>query len=37
MDQEFDCLIPYFLVLNINPTATSEHVPDIERQVRVIK
>ena len=37
MVREFDCMIPYFLSIKINPTATSEHVPEIERQIRVIK
>ena len=30
-------MIPDFLGLNVNPTATSEYVPYIERKIRVIK
>ena len=37
MDREFDCINPDLSSLNINPNETSEHVPDIERQIRVIK
>ena len=37
MDREFDLLSTDFPETNINPTATSEHVPEIERQIRVIK
>ena len=37
MDQYFYFLILDFLGLNINSTATSEHVPEIERKIQVIK
>ena len=37
MEREFDCLIPDFPEIKINSTATSEYVPEIERQIRVIK
>ena len=37
MDREFDCPVPDFPEININPTATSEHVPKIESKIRVIK
>jgi hypothetical protein len=37
MDREFDCLRDDIPELKLNTTATSEHVPDIERQIRVIK
>ena len=37
MDQCFYFLILDFLGLNINSTATSEHVPEIERKIQVIK
>ena len=37
MYREFDCMVLYFPEININPAATSKHVPDIERHIRVIK
>jgi hypothetical protein len=37
MDREFECLRDDIPELNLNTTAASEHVPDIERQIRVIK
>jgi hypothetical protein len=39
MDREFECLRLELLShgVNLNTTAASEHVPDIERQIRLIK
>ena len=37
MDRYFNCLIPDFPEINTNPTATSEHLLEIERQIGVIK
>jgi hypothetical protein len=39
MDREFECLHLELLThgVNLNTTAASEHVPDIERQIRLIK
>jgi hypothetical protein len=37
MDREFECLRPALTGLNLNTTAASEHVPDVERQIRVLK
>jgi hypothetical protein len=39
MDREFECLRNKLLLhgMNLNTTAASEHVPDIERQIRTIK
>jgi hypothetical protein len=37
MDREFECLRDDTPKINMNTTAASEHVPDIERQIRVIK
>jgi hypothetical protein len=39
MDREFECLRLELLthVVNLNTTAASKHVPDIERQIRLIK
>jgi hypothetical protein len=37
MDREFECLRDDIPELNLNTTAASEHVPNIERQIRVIK
>jgi hypothetical protein len=39
MDREFECLRLELLThgVNINTTAASEHVPDIERQIRLIE
>jgi hypothetical protein len=37
MDREFECLRADLPELNLNTTAASEHVPDVERQIRVIK
>jgi hypothetical protein len=37
MDREFECLRDDIPELNLNTTSASEHVPDIERQIRVIK
>jgi hypothetical protein len=37
VDSEFECLRPDLPALNLNTTAASEHVSDIERQIHVIK
>jgi hypothetical protein len=37
MDREFECLRDDIPELNLNTTAASEHVPDIETQIRVVK
>jgi hypothetical protein len=39
LDREFECLRLELLThgVNLNTTAASEHVPDIERQIRLIK
>jgi hypothetical protein len=37
VDREFECLRDDIPELNLNTTAASEHFPDIERQIRVIK
>jgi hypothetical protein len=39
MDREFECIRLQLLShgVNLNTTATSDHVPDIERQIRFIK
>jgi hypothetical protein len=37
MDREFERLRDDIPELNLNTTAASEHVPDIERKIRVIK
>jgi acetolactate synthase regulatory subunit len=37
MDRNFECLRDDTPELTLNTTAASEHVPDIERQIRVIK
>jgi hypothetical protein len=37
MDREFECLRSDLPELNLNTTAASEHVPDVERQIRVLK
>ena len=37
MDREFNCLIPDFPEVKINPTAKIEHVPEIGRKTRFIK
>jgi hypothetical protein len=37
MDREFECLRYDIPEVNLNMTATSEQVPDIEFQIRVIK
>jgi hypothetical protein len=37
MDREFECLRGDLPELNLNTTAASEHVPDVERQIRVLK
>jgi hypothetical protein len=37
MDREFECLRDDIHGVLLNTTATSEHVPEIERQIRVIK
>ena len=37
MDREFNFIIPDFPYINTNPTAKSDHVPETERQIRVIK
>mmetsp|Transcript_57655 Transcript_57655/g.172014 ORF Transcript_57655/g.172014 Transcript_57655/m.172014 type:complete len:380 (-) Transcript_57655:644-1783(-) len=37
MEREFDFLVDTFPGINVNTTATSEHVPEIERMIRVIK
>ena len=36
-DRDFDCMIPDFPSININPTATRKHVLEIEWQIRVIR
>jgi hypothetical protein len=37
MDREFECLRDDLRGITLNTTAESEHVPEIERQIRVIK
>jgi hypothetical protein len=37
MDREFECLRDDIPESNLNTAAASEHAPDIERQIRVIK
>jgi hypothetical protein len=37
MDREFECLRDDIRGVVLNTTATSEHVPEIERQIRVVK
>ena len=37
MDNEFECLRNLIPVLDINTTAAKEHVPEIERRIRLIK
>ncbi len=37
MDNEFEKLRPLVPGININTTAAKEHVPEIERRIRVIK
>jgi hypothetical protein len=37
MDREFECLRSDLPDINLNTTAASEHVPDVERQIRFIK
>jgi hypothetical protein len=37
VDREFECLRSDLLELNLNTTADSERVPDVERQIRVLK
>jgi hypothetical protein len=37
MDNEFESLRNLILILSINTTAAKEHVPDVERRVRLIK
>jgi hypothetical protein len=37
MDREFECLRDNLRGITLNTTAASEHVPEIERQIRVIK
>jgi hypothetical protein len=37
MDREFECLRDDLPELNLNTTAASEHVTDVERQIRVLK
>jgi hypothetical protein len=37
MDREFECLRGNLPELNLNTTAASEHIPDVERQIRVLK
>jgi hypothetical protein len=37
MDCAFECLRGYLPEINLNNTAASEHVPDIERQIRLLK
>jgi hypothetical protein len=36
MDNEFEKLLPLVPGLNINTTATKEHVPEIEHRIRLI-
>ena len=37
MDNEFGCLKNTVLTLVINTTAAKEHVPEIERRIRLLK
>jgi hypothetical protein len=37
VDREFECLRSDLPELNLHTTAASEHVPDVERQIRVLK
>jgi hypothetical protein len=37
MDHEFECLRGDLPELNLNTSAANEHVPDVERQIRVLK
>jgi hypothetical protein len=37
MDREFECMRDDIRGVTLNTTATSEHVPEIERKIRVIK
>jgi hypothetical protein len=37
MDGEFECLRESITGVQLNTTATDEHVPDIESQIRLIK
>jgi hypothetical protein len=37
MDREFECLRGDLPELNLKTTAASEHIPDVERQIRVLK
>ena len=37
MDREFECLRNHLTNFNLNKTAVSEHVPEIERIIRIIK
>jgi hypothetical protein len=37
MDREFECLCDNLRGITLNTTVASEHVPEIERQIRVIK
>jgi hypothetical protein len=37
MDREFECLRDNLRRITLNTTAASEHVPEIEQQIRVIK
>jgi hypothetical protein len=37
MDREFECLRSDIPEVNLNTTSASEHVPDIEQQIRLIK
>jgi hypothetical protein len=37
MVREFECIISDLPELNLNTTASSEHVPDVERQIRVLE
>jgi hypothetical protein len=37
MDNKFESLRNLISILAINTTAAKEHVPDVERQIRLIK
>jgi hypothetical protein len=37
MDRKFECLRSDLAGLNLNTTSAREHVPDVERQIRVLK
>ena len=37
MDPEFNCLDKLIVGTDLNTTATRDHVPEIERQIQVVK